>query len=60
MWIMEVCVAGWLMCGMLRQYEYESRADCVAERRQFIENSKPDSFKWIICKPKKREISDSK
>jgi len=55
-WILTICTHGWLVCGMVVEVKYDSKADCYESRALVIEQAARDEtkFKYIVCKPATR------
>jgi len=52
-WVLVICTQAWLMCGMERRVVYPNEAACYRALDDLYKRNPPDSFKWVICEPKR-------
>jgi hypothetical protein len=52
MWILHICTAGWIMCGSVREFKYETEKQCYAALDELYKRQPATDFKYVVCKPK--------
>lgn len=54
-WILTICTSGWVLCGQEIKHEYPNEAACYRALDELYKRSKPDTFKYVTCSPKKEQ-----
>ena len=60
MWILTICTAGWVMCGIEIKVEYESEKQCYTALDELYKRQPASDFKYVFCKPKLPKVKESK
>lgn len=50
-WTLIACTQAWGLCGMMIEVRYPTEQQCIRERDELYKRSKPDAYRYVICKP---------
>ena len=59
-WVLMICTAGWIMCGQQVEVVYPTEAACYRALDELYKRNPRDSFKYVLCKPRKAAAPESR
>lgn len=54
-WILQICTAGWVMCGQLREIPYPDEVSCYRALEELYKRHGVGAFKYVLCAPRGKE-----
>ncbi len=52
-WILEICTAGWVLCGQQREIPYPDEPSCYRALEQLYKQQGREAFKYVLCVQRK-------
>ena len=54
-WTLVICTQAWGLCGLVREVDYPSEAQCYTALNELYKRQGKDGFKYVYCAPKQKK-----